>query len=98
MCAALRPSSRRTNRASTGRCGSPRWSDYQQNRWFVNFMIRLLQGEPAVLRLMEYNPFPRQPPKFVRARLYLYHFTHFGERAWWKRSEGGEYFPPVSLR
>lgn len=73
-------------------------SDYRQNRWFENFMIRLLQGEPAVLRLMEYNPFPRQPPKFVRARLYLYQFTHFGERAWWKRSEGGEYFPPVSLR
>jgi len=71
---------------------------YQENRWFVGFMVRLLQGEPAVLRLLRYNPFPDAPPKHVRARLYLYHFTHFGERAWWSREERGLYFPPVSLK
>ena len=73
--------------------GSP-----QQNRWFTNFVVRLLQGEPAVLGLMRYNPFPQQPPKLVRAQLYLYHFTSFGERGWWRREERGVYFPPVSLR
>jgi hypothetical protein len=71
---------------------------YQQNRWFESFMARLLQGEPAVLRLMRFNPFPSAPPKYIRARLYLYHFTHFGERAWWTRQEQGLYFPVVSLR
>ena len=71
---------------------------YQENRWFVNFMIRLLQGEPSVLRLLRYNPFPDAPPKHVRARLYQYHFTHFGGRAWWSREERGLYFPPVSLK
>lgn len=71
---------------------------YQNNRWFVNFAVRLLQGEPAVLRLLKYNPFPNAPPKYVRARVYLYHFTHFGESGWWKREERGEYLPPVSLR
>lgn len=71
---------------------------YQENRWFTNLMVRLLQGEPAVLRLLKYNPFPHAPPKYVRARLYLYHFTHFGERAWWSREERGLYFPPVSLK
>jgi len=71
---------------------------YQENRWFVGFMVRLLQGEPAVLRLMRSNPFPDAPPKHVRARLYLYHFTHFGERGWWSREERGMYFPPVSLK
>jgi hypothetical protein len=73
-------------------------SNYQQNRWFVNFMVRLLQGEPAVLRLLESNPFPRTPPKYIRARLYRYHFTHWGEHDWWTREERGMYFPPVSLK
>jgi len=71
---------------------------YQDNRWFTNFMIRLLQGEPAVTHLLQYNPFPDRPPKYIRARLYLYHFTHFGERGWWTREERGAYFPTVSLR
>jgi hypothetical protein len=71
---------------------------YQQNRWFESFMARLLQGEPAVLRLLRYNPFPNAPPKYVRARLYLYHFTHFGERGWWTREEQGLYFPVASLK
>jgi hypothetical protein len=71
---------------------------YQQNRWFTNFMARLLQGEPAVLRLLESNPFPTSPPKYVRARVYLYHFTSWGERAWWRREDRGAYFPAVSLK
>ena len=71
---------------------------YQQNRWFVNFMIRLLEGEPSVLKLLESNPFPKAPPKFIRARLYLYHFTKWGEKGWWTREDRGEYFPVVSLK
>jgi len=71
--------------------------DYRQNRWFVNFMVRLLEGEPSVLRLLQSNPFPAAPPKYVRAELYLYHFTRWGERAWWRREDRGIYFPPASL-
>ena len=71
---------------------------YRENRWFVNFMGKLLAGEPAVLRLLRYNPFPGAPPKYVRARVYQYHFTYFGERDWWTREERGLYFPPVSLK
>ncbi|HXB67644.1 MAG TPA: lipase maturation factor family protein [Candidatus Acidoferrales bacterium] len=72
--------------------------DYRQNRWFVNFMIRLLEGEPSVLRLLQSNPFPAAPPKYVRGELYLYHFTHWGERAWWRREDRGIYFPKASLQ
>jgi len=61
-------------------------------------MLRLLEGEPSVLRLLSCNPFPKAPPKYVRARTYLYTFTHFGDRAWWKREENGTYLPAVSLR
>lgn len=71
---------------------------YQQNRWFMNFIVRLLQGDQSVLGLLRYNPFPGAPPKFVRARLYQYHFTRFGEQGWWNREEGGDYFPAASLK
>ena len=71
---------------------------YQQNRWFVNFMIRLLQNDRTVLALLRYNPFPNAPPHYVRARLFQYHFTRFGEKGWWRREERGMYFPPVSLK
>ena len=69
----------------------------QENPWFTRFMTRLLEGEPSVLRLLAYNPFPKAPPKYIRARVFLYHFTGFGERAWWRREEEGTYFPAVSL-
>jgi hypothetical protein len=71
---------------------------YQQNRWFVNFMVRLLQGEKSVLKLIEYNPFPNAPPRYVRAKLYLYHFTKRGQPGWWMREDRGLYFPVASLK
>jgi hypothetical protein len=52
--------------------------------------------------LLDSNPFPGQPPRYVRAIFYRYRFTTAAERretgAWWKREELGEYFRPVSLR
>jgi hypothetical protein len=71
---------------------------YQSNRWFVNFMARLLEGEPAVVRLLRSNPFPNAAPRYIRARLYLYRFTTWGSPGWWTREERGLYFPAASLR
>ena len=74
---------------------------YRNNPWFVNFVYRLLQGTPEVLALLERNPFPDEPPRFVRAVMYDYHFTDFRERretgAWWKRDNPRVYLPTVSL-
>lgn len=78
-------------------------SDYQHNRWFVNFCIRLLQGSPQVLDLMGKNPFPKAPPKYIRALIYDYRFTDFAKRRafgdWWQRrlAVTGIYLPMVSL-
>jgi predicted DCC family thiol-disulfide oxidoreductase YuxK len=76
--------------------------NYQQNTWFEKFCECLLQGSPEVLALLDQNPFPKQPPRFVRAELLDYHFTGLAERrstgAWWKREFVGEYLPTVSLR
>jgi predicted DCC family thiol-disulfide oxidoreductase YuxK len=76
--------------------------DYRQNAWFVNFCVRLLQGSPTVLSLLERNPFPAAPPRYVRAVVYDYRFTTLVTRrktgAWWRREEKGEYLPVISLR
>ncbi|HSS43957.1 MAG TPA: lipase maturation factor family protein, partial [Thermoanaerobaculia bacterium] len=73
---------------------------YQENPWFINFLARLLQGSPEVLRLLEKNPFPDHPPRFVRAVLYDYHFTDADTRrrtgAWWRREPRGLYCPVLS--
>jgi len=70
--------------------------------WFLNFCVRLLQGEPAVLRLLAENPFPDAPPRYLRAVVYEYRFTTAAEcavtGAWWKRAERGPYCPILSLR
>ncbi len=74
---------------------------YDQNPWFIAFMLRLLQGSPEVSALLLRNPFPDRPPRFVRAVRYLYGFTNLAERRatgnWWKREPQGLYLPAVSL-
>jgi predicted DCC family thiol-disulfide oxidoreductase YuxK len=77
-------------------------SDYRQNPWLVNFCVRLLQGSPTVLALLDHNPFPNAPPHYVRAVAYDYHFTDFATRrktgAWWRREKIGDYLPSISLQ
>jgi hypothetical protein len=73
-----------------------------QQPWFISLIEKILEGDKAVLGLLQYNPFPDKPPTYVRALLYEYHFTTPEERrrtgAIWKRHLIGLYFPPVSLR
>jgi hypothetical protein len=75
--------------------------DARDNRWFQNLMLRLLEGRPPVLALLDSNPFPDRPPKYVQAKLYDYRFadrrTHAATGQWWVRQLEGMYFPQVSL-
>lgn len=77
-------------------------SNYQRNPWFTNFLTRLLQGKPEVIKLLKHNPFPNGPPRFIRSKLYLYNFTNFQEKRstgdWWKREFVREYTPVVELQ
>jgi hypothetical protein len=76
--------------------------NYRQNSWFVDFLIRLLQGAPEVLGLLDRNPFPDGPPRYVRAVLYEYHFTDSATRhesgTWWRREPIHLYCPVLSLK
>jgi len=74
---------------------------YGYELWFVRLLEKLLRGDAATLRLFARDPFPDHPPKFIRARYYLYEFTTAEERQqtgdWWKRTLIGDYLQPVKL-
>jgi hypothetical protein len=69
--------------------------------WFAPLLVKLLEGDAAVLRLLRHNPYPHQPPVWVRARYYRYRFSSRAERrdtgAWWVRELVGEYLRPARL-
>jgi hypothetical protein len=73
-----------------------------QNRWFLGFMSRLLEGSGEVAGLLEKNPFPDHPPRYIRALAYDYTFSSAAERresgAWWVRKPLGTYLPPVGFK
>ncbi len=75
--------------------------DPRQNPWFLALAQRLLEGSPDVLALLGKNPFPEKPPRYLRARIYRYHFTSLAEYRrtghWWERSDALTYLPEVSL-
>jgi predicted DCC family thiol-disulfide oxidoreductase YuxK len=76
--------------------------NYRENPWFVEFMVKLLEGSKEVRALLERDPFGGAPPKQIRAMVYDYRFTSIEELRrtgnWWKREWKGAYFPPIGLR
>jgi hypothetical protein len=72
-----------------------------QMYWFGEFMRRLKQGSTSVTGLLAENPFPDQPPRYLRVLSYRYEFTDGETRrqtgAWWRTTYLGE-FPQVPPR
>jgi hypothetical protein len=69
------------------------------DRWLGGLVARLLDADPATLRLLRRAPFDK-PPRYVRVRRLRYRFTTPAERretgAWWVRTPAGTLVPPVS--
>jgi hypothetical protein len=59
------------------------------DRWFIAFLGKLLEADRATLKLLRQDPFGGEPPRWVRARMYLYRFTTREQKratgAWWTR-------------
>jgi predicted DCC family thiol-disulfide oxidoreductase YuxK len=75
--------------------------DPQRLPWFPHFLAAVLTNEPAVMALLEKNPFPDKPPVYVRAQYYDYTFATSEEKAkglWWDRRLLGLYFPAARLK
>lgn len=64
--------------------------------WFEAFVDRLLENAPQVTALLESNPFPSAPPRYLRISLYWYRFTDPETRAvagqWWTRYYLGPFY------
>jgi len=69
--------------------------------WLVGLMRGLLRGSPEVLALLDDDPFPDDPPRYVRLMYYKYEFATPRERraqdVWWTRELSGPLTPPFTL-
>jgi hypothetical protein len=76
--------------------------DVRQNRWFLVLCWRLLEGSPDVRGALAVDPFGATPPKYIRASVYMYHFTTAEQRrdsgAWWTRELRGPYVRTLMLQ
>jgi hypothetical protein len=72
-----------------------------RHQWLVVFMLKLLEADPATLRLLRFDPFHGGRPAAVRATLHRYRFSSWSqlrrEHVWWTRALAGEYLPPLVL-
>ncbi|HVX08141.1 lipase maturation factor family protein [Humibacter sp.] len=69
--------------------------------WFYPLLQKLLEADPATLRMLRSAPFGSERPAMVRASLYLYRFSSWRElrrdHVWWVRERVAELLPPVTL-
>jgi|SRR5690625_3035340 len=72
-----------------------------QLAWFRPLLDRLLEADPATLRLFSHDPFDGDRPAWVRARVYDYRYSTWRElrtqHVWWVRELAGTLVDPVSL-
>ncbi|MBA2369374.1 MAG: lipase maturation factor family protein [Candidatus Protochlamydia sp.] len=78
------------------------FSDFNSEKWLQHFLFHLLKGTDKVLKLIRTNPFPDQPPLYIRCQVYEYFFSDIKEKreegVWWKRINVGPYSPILSLK
>ena len=65
--------------------------------WTLRFVWKLLHADKGTLSLLAGNPFPDRPPRYVRARLYIYRFAPAGSGRYWDRELVGDWIPPLSV-
>lgn len=65
--------------------------------WFHSFLQALLDNSPAVTALLRHNPFPDQPPRYIRVEAWQYRFSEPEVRQktgqWWQREALGPFTP-----
>ena len=72
-------------------------SRVEHQPWLIHLVYKLLRGDAEGTELLEDNPFPEAPPRWIRIEHYRYRFTDWGEAGWWKRERIGSYMRAVSL-
>ena len=69
--------------------------------WFEAFLYTLLQESHDVGQLLQHNPFPDEPPRYIRVEAFRYTFTTPEQRRqtghWWRREALGPFLPLPGL-
>jgi Lipase maturation factor len=70
-----------------------------QYPWTLHLVWQLLHDDPGALSLFADNPFPKAPPRYIRAVLWRYRFAPPGDpgHRWWRRERLGLWLPPLSV-
>jgi len=70
----------------------------ERHPWLVHLIWQLLHNDPGALSLIEYNPFPDEPPRHIRVDRYIYSFAPPEDTsgAVWNRTLVGPWLPPLS--
>jgi hypothetical protein len=78
--------------------GAARGEAIEDEPWLIHLVWQLLRGENAPRALLARDPFPVEPPQWIRAGLWRYRFTRSRESgAWWARERVDEYLRPLSI-
>ena len=76
------------------------FGDWQRNQIVPLTEEHLLQNDADVLNLFQSNPFPKSPPRYVRAVIWQYEFTSLEEKRqtgnWWRSQLLGLYAPVLT--
>ena len=67
--------------------------------WALSLVSKLLQNDPLALSLIGPNPFPNQPPRYIRVVSYIYRFAPLGnpQHLYWTRERKGLWLPALSV-
>ena len=65
--------------------------------WPIHLIWKLLHNDEDAIILIDYNPFPEEPPTAIRAELYQYEFAPLDQAdgAVWNRTRIGSWLPPI---
>jgi hypothetical protein len=77
--------------------GAARGEAIDDEPWLVHLVWQLLSGESGPRSLLARDPFPDDPPRWIRAGIWRYRFSDSrAEGQWWQRERVGEYLAPLS--
>jgi hypothetical protein len=73
------------------------FQDIDSNPWLIHLVYKLLEGDPTPFALLGENPFPDEPPRWIRIRRFVYSFAGDDDPdgAWWHREFHDLYMPPL---
>jgi len=72
------------------------FSSPEREPWLIHLIWKLLHNDQGTISLISQNPFPDNPPNFIRVEFYRYELLAPGADANWKRTRTGAWLQPLS--